>query len=66
MNVLLSGCLIAVSTAMLAGCHSTESASPTTAQTVEARVVESRQQDVPVHHQSGNTVCIDFQYWHSC
>ena len=48
MKVLLSGCLLAVSSAILAGCHSTESVSPATAQTVQARVVESRQQDVPV------------------
>jgi RND family efflux transporter MFP subunit len=48
MKVLLSGCLLAVSSAMLAGCHSTESASSSTAQTVQAHVVESRQQDVPV------------------
>jgi RND family efflux transporter MFP subunit len=41
---------------MLAGCHSTESASPTTAQTVEARVVESRQQDVPVTVRATGTV----------
>ena len=48
MKVLLSGCLLAASSAMLAGCHPTEFASPTPAQTVQARVVESRQQDVPV------------------
>jgi RND family efflux transporter MFP subunit len=33
---------------MLAGCHSIESASPASVQTVQARVVESRQQDAPV------------------
>ena len=38
----------AASSAMIAGCHSTESVSPATAQTVQARVVESRQKDVPV------------------
>jgi RND family efflux transporter MFP subunit len=48
MKVLLSGCLLAASSAMLAGCHSTESVPPPTAQTVQARVVESRQQDAPV------------------
>jgi RND family efflux transporter MFP subunit len=45
MKVLLSGCLLAASSAMLAGCHSTESASPASAQTVQAHVVESRQHD---------------------
>lgn len=48
MKVLLSGCLLAVSSAVLAGCHSTESASSAPLQTVYAHVVESRQQDVPV------------------
>jgi len=48
MKVLLSGCLLAVSSAMLVGCHSTESASPASVQTVQAHVVESRQQDVPI------------------
>lgn len=48
MRVLLSGCLLAASSAMLAGCHSGESAPPVAAQTVQTRVVESRQQEVPV------------------
>jgi RND family efflux transporter MFP subunit len=48
MKMLLSGFLLAVSSAMLAGCHSTESVSPASVQTVQAHVVESRQQDVPV------------------
>jgi RND family efflux transporter MFP subunit len=41
---------------MLAGCHSTESASSTTAQTVQARVVESRQQDAPVTMRATGTL----------
>jgi len=48
MKVLLSGCLIAASSAMLAGCHSTEPSKPVAAQTVQARIVESRQQQAPV------------------
>ena len=48
MKVLLSGCLFVVSSALLAGCHSTESAAPASVQTVQAHVVESWQQDVPV------------------
>jgi RND family efflux transporter MFP subunit len=41
---------------MLAGCHSTESASSTTAQTVQARVVESHQQDAPVTMRATGTL----------
>jgi len=48
MKVLLSGCLIAAFSVMLAGCHSTEPVSPATAQTATARVVESRQQEAPM------------------
>ena len=48
MKLLLSGCLLAGSSAMLAGCHSTESISPATTQPVPARVVESRQQEAPM------------------
>jgi RND family efflux transporter MFP subunit len=48
MKALLSGCLMTVSAALLASCHSggaTKSASP---ETLQARVVESRQQQVTV------------------
>src|SRR5208282_881325 len=48
MKVLLSSCLLAASLAMLAGCHSGESAQAVSTQTVQARVVESRQQQAPV------------------
>jgi RND family efflux transporter MFP subunit len=48
MKVLLSSCLLAASSAMLAGCHSGESAPAVSTQTVQARVVESRQQQAPV------------------
>jgi RND family efflux transporter MFP subunit len=48
MKILLSGCLLAASSAMLAGCHSGEPARPAATQTVQARVVESRQQEAPV------------------
>lgn len=47
MRALLSVCLLAVSSAVLSGCHSTESATPAAPQTVPARVVESRQKDAP-------------------
>jgi RND family efflux transporter MFP subunit len=41
---------------MLAGCHSTESASPSSVQTMKAHVVESRQQDVPVTVRATGTI----------
>jgi len=48
MKILLSCCLLAASSAMLAGCHSSESAPAVITQTVRARVVESRYQQAPV------------------
>ena len=44
----LSICLLASVGAALAGCHSSEPVRPATAQTVQARVVESREQQTPV------------------
>jgi RND family efflux transporter MFP subunit len=55
-NVLWSS-LLAASAALIAGCHGGESpATPSTPQTVEARVVESRQQTVPLNLGSTGTV----------
>ena len=49
--------LLAASAALLAGCHGGEStAAPSIPQTVEARVVESRQQQVPLNLGSTGTV----------
>lgn len=48
MKLFLSGCLLAASTAILAGCNSGEPAKPGATQTVQARVVESSQQEAPV------------------
>ncbi len=49
--------LLAASAALIAGCHSGEStASPSTPQTVEARVVESLQQQVPLNLGSTGSV----------
>ena len=56
MKTLLSGCLLAVSAAMLAGCHGSDYASPAAVQTLKARVVESRQQQVPLSIHSTGTV----------
>jgi len=47
MKVLLSGCFLAASSAMLAGCHSTEPAQPVAPKTVQAIVVESQQRQAP-------------------
>ena len=47
MKLLVSGCLIAASTAILAGCNSSETAKPAATQTVQAHVVESVQQTAP-------------------
>jgi RND family efflux transporter MFP subunit len=56
MRILLSGCLLAASAAMMAGCHGDESASPAAIQTMQARVVESQQQQVPLNVRSTGTV----------
>jgi RND family efflux transporter MFP subunit len=56
MKVLLSGCLLAVSSAMLAGCHGGESGAPVAPQTVQARVVQSRQLQVPLYIHATGTV----------
>ena len=50
------GCLLAVSAVMMAGCHGDETASPATVQTIQARVVESQQQQVPLNVRSTGTV----------
>jgi len=42
------GCILAASLATIAGCHSDESATPAPVQTMQTRVVESRQQDAPL------------------
>lgn len=44
----LFGIILAASSAVIAGCHSPESAPPVALQTVQAHVVESRQQDAPM------------------
>jgi RND family efflux transporter MFP subunit len=48
MKVFLSGCLLAVSSVLFTGCHSTDSASPVAVQTVQAHLVESHQQETPL------------------
>jgi RND family efflux transporter MFP subunit len=47
MKIALTGCLLAVSSLMIGGCHHSESASQAAIQTAQARVVESQLQQVP-------------------
>ncbi len=56
MKVLLGASLIAVSAAMMAGCHSGESAAPAAVETMQARVVTSQQQQVTQNVRSTGTV----------
>jgi len=56
MKVMYSGCLLAVSAALMAGCHGSEPVSPVAMQTVQARVVESKQQELPLNVRSTGTI----------
>ena len=56
MRKMVTSCLLAASAAMLAGCHGGEPVSPAAVQTVQARVVESRQQQVPLNVRSTGTI----------
>ena len=47
MRFVLSGCLLAVAAVLSSGCHSDDGARPAAAQSVQTRVVESRQQQAP-------------------
>ncbi|MGD0832292.1 MAG: efflux RND transporter periplasmic adaptor subunit [Terracidiphilus sp.] len=56
MKILLQASLLAVSAAMTAGCHGNDGFSPAAVQTAQARVVESRQQQVPLNVRCTGTV----------
>jgi RND family efflux transporter MFP subunit len=56
MKILFSGCLLAASALLTAGCHSPQPASQAAVEMVQARVVESRQQQVPLNIRSTGTV----------
>lgn len=56
MKIVLQASLLAVSAAMLAGCHNGESTSPVAMQAMQSRVVESRQQQIPLLMRSTGTV----------
>jgi RND family efflux transporter MFP subunit len=56
MKIRLRASLLAVSVAIMAGCHGGESASTVAVGTMQARVVESQQQQVPLNVRSTGTV----------
>ncbi|MFZ1087565.1 MAG: efflux RND transporter periplasmic adaptor subunit [Terracidiphilus sp.] len=56
MKVILSGSLLAVSSLLFTGCHSTDSASPAAVQTVQAHLVESHQQVNPLFMNATGTL----------
>ena len=56
MKTVLSGCLFTVSALVVAGCHGTDSSVPQVVQTVQARVVQSHQQQVPMNLRATGTV----------
>jgi RND family efflux transporter MFP subunit len=56
MKILLSGLILAVSAATMAGCHGGNSARPAAVESVQARVVESQQRQVPLNVDSTGTV----------
>jgi RND family efflux transporter MFP subunit len=56
MKIVLSGCLVLISATLVSGCKSDDTAQPAVVQTMQARVVESRQQEVPVMLHSTGTV----------
>ena len=56
MKKMFTSCLLAASAALTSGCHGNESAAPAAVQTVQARVVESQQQQVPLNLRATGTV----------
>lgn len=56
MKIVLSGCLLAAASVMVAGCHSDESARAAAVETVQARVVESRLEQAPVNVSATGTL----------
>lgn len=56
MKMLLSGCLLAASAALVAGCHSNETAPKVPVETVPAHVVESSQQQMPTELRATGTI----------
>lgn len=48
MKSFVSGCLLIAASALVAGCHTSESTAPAAVQTMQAHIVESRLQQVPI------------------
>ncbi|HUB50693.1 MAG TPA: efflux RND transporter periplasmic adaptor subunit [Terracidiphilus sp.] len=56
MKTIIGAGLLAITAAMAAGCHGTSSASPAVVESLQARIVESQAQEVPVNLESTGTV----------
>jgi RND family efflux transporter MFP subunit len=56
MKMLWSGCLLVISAALIAGCHSNETAPQAAIQSVTAHVVQSSQQQAPIEMRATGTV----------
>jgi RND family efflux transporter MFP subunit len=56
MKLLVSTCVLAASSALIAGCNSGQPVSPAAPETVQARVVQSRQQLAPVNVSATGTI----------
>jgi RND family efflux transporter MFP subunit len=56
MKIVLRASLLVVLAAIMVGCHGGESASPAVVETMQARVVQSQQQQVPLNIRSTGTV----------
>ncbi len=56
MKRLLPGCIFTAGVVMLAGCHTAETAKVAAPRSLQARVVESRRQDVPVTVRASGTI----------
>jgi RND family efflux transporter MFP subunit len=56
MKTILGAGMLAVCAALVAGCHGSDSATPAATQAMQARIVESRQQQVPMALRSTGTI----------
>lgn len=56
MKFILSGCLLAATSAFVAGCHSDVSAKSAAPQTMQARIVESQLQEAPIDVRATGTL----------
>ena len=56
MKAFISGCILAASAALIAGCHGGEQTNQAAVETVAARVVVSRQQQIPVGLRATGTI----------